>query len=273
MTHTLHHATILQPDTAVHFTRATLTSARPKALHTHDFYELFWVQNGAVRHHVQQGAVLLREGDLILMHPGQRHAVQGKGDHALIVSLCIHPDVFSGLSARHPGLLADVPDEPLPTHRGIRQLATLNQAALQLENSARDSLAAEAFLLPLLADLRARSTPPNAPAWLIHALHVANDPKVFRGGAAGLVAATGRAHAHVSRTMRAVTGHSPSEYINDIRMEYAARQLITDADPVRDIASACGVPNMAHFHKLFRARHGITPLQYRRSFQRDVVQP
>ena len=73
--------------------------------------------------------------------------------------------------------------------------------------------------------------------------------------------------------MRKHFGETPSDYINRIRMAHAARALTTDSDPVAQIAQDCGIPNMSHFHKLFRAAHGLTPLQYRQKFQRQVVQP
>lgn len=272
MTVILRHTDILLPGTQVHLTRATVTSARPKALHDHDYYELFWVQNGMVRHHTPKGMELLEEGSLVLLSPGQFHAIQGKGDHAMIVSLCIHPDVIAELLKRHPGVWPN-DSAPLRLQRNIKEMTVLNHAALSLENSKRDTLAAEAFLLPLLSDLSQAKAPIGAPVWLASAMDAADQPDVFREGAAGFVAQTGRAHAHVSRTMRKFTGMSPSEFINDIRMAYAARTLTTDSEPVGQIANDCGIPNMAHFHKLFRAHHGMTPLQYRQQFQRNVVQP
>jgi len=272
MTQLLRHADILQNDAMIHLARATLSTARPKALHKHDYYEVFWVQNGTVRHHTDAGTDRLHEGDLLLLSPGQSHAVQGKGEHALIVSISIHPDVVNDLNARHPG------SWPLGAHpskmfRDVRQLAALNHAALALEASNANALAAEAFLLPLLSDLQSNPAPKDAPDWLAQALQAAQTAPVFQEGAAGLVAQTGRAHAHVSRTMRKVTGQSPSEYINAVRMSHAARALTTDNEPVSQIAADCGIPNMAHFHKLFRTHHGITPLQYRQQYQRNVVQP
>lgn len=272
MTVTLHHADILLPGSKVHLTRATVTSARPKALHAHDFFELFWVQNGAVRHHLPTGMERLEEGDLILLSPGQSHGIQGKGDHAMIVSLCIHPEVVEGLRLRHADLWPISP-APVRVHRDIKELTALNHAALLLEASARDTLTAEAFLLPLLSDLKRLNAPTGTPEWLSQAITAAHRPEVFREGAAGLVAQTGRAHAHVSRSMRKHTGMSPSEYVNTIRMSFAARALTTDNEPVSQIAAECGIPNMAHFHKLFRTHHGMTPLQYRQQFQRNVVQP
>lgn len=276
MTKILHHSDILQDGGRIHLTRATLTPERPRALHDHDFFELFWVQNGKVRHHLPDGGDTLTEGTVTFLRPGQPHGVQGRGEHALIVSLCIHPAVIAGLAERHPSLNGHLfwsTDAPAQHHRDIRQLAALNHAAVLLERSARDTLAAEAFLLPLCADLTADSFPDDAPAWLTQACAAARDPDVFRDGSAGLVALTGKAHPHVSRMMRKYFGMTPSDYINQIRMTHAARALTTDADPVAQIAVDCGIPNMSHFHKLFRATHGLTPLQYRQKFQRQIVQP
>jgi AraC family cel operon transcriptional repressor len=273
---TLHHRDILLDRAQIHLTRATLTSERPKALHDHDFYEVFWVQNGTVRHHLPDRVETLAEGAVVFLKPGDAHGLQGRGEHALVVSLCVHPATVEHIGERHPSLRGNLfwsATGPALHQRDIRQLATLNHAAVQLERSLCDRLAAEAFLLPLCAELTADSFPGDAPAWLTSACAAAKNPEVFREGSAGLVALTGKAHPHVSRTMRKYMGQTPSDYVNDIRMRYAARALTTDAEPVSQIAADCGIPNMSHFHKLFRATHGATPLQYRQKFQRHVVQP
>lgn len=278
-TKTLSYAKILRPGQAAHITRTLLTSERPKALHDHDFYEVFWVQNGEVRHHLDGSKETLKEGALGLVRPGQRHGVQGRGDMALIVSVCLHPDVVDGVLARTPELQGRLfwhaGDRPLTLARSLGQVTRLNQLALQLEQGSGDRLAAEAFAVPLLSDLLVedRTAPETAPDWLRRACLAARDPQVFRDGAAGLVAQTGLAHSHVSRTMRRVMGQSPSEYVNALRMEHAARSLLSDSQLLPEIAEDCGIPNLSHFHKLFRAHHDCTPLQYRQRFQRAVVQP
>lgn len=276
MAHKLLHKDILQTGAQVRLTRATLTSMRPKDLHDHDFFELFWVLNGQVRHHLANGATTLHEGDIVFIGPGQKHALQGRGEHALIVSLCIHPDTVKSLAKRHPSLKGQLfwsHDGPVTAHRGIRQLAALNHAAVQLENSTCDTLAAEAFLLPLCADLTAHAFDSDVPPWLAQACTAAKSPEVFRAGSAGLVSAAGKAHPHVSRMMRKHLGLTPSDYVNQIRMQNVARALTTDNEAISDIAADCGIPNMSHFHKLFRAAYGQTPLQYRQKFQRQIVQP
>lgn len=275
----LRHDDILPTGQQVHVARAVLTTRRPAARHGHDFHELIWVQNGLVRHHLPDRTEDLTEGDLRFIRPGDTHALQGRGEAAMIVSVTLDPALVAGVLARHPGLVGGLfwstAPQPASARRDLRQMADLNQAALRLERSPRGALDAEAFLPPLCATLAAEvvTLPAGAPDWLAAACAAARDPRVFREGAAGFARVAGRAHPHVSRTMRRFMGQSPSDYINSQRMDFAARRLTGSSDPLAEIAADCGIPNLSHFHKLFRAHHRMTPLHYRRAHQQDVIQP
>ncbi len=271
----LHHADILPPGAVVALARATLSPSRPRHLHGHDFHEFLWVQNGTLRHHLPDGRSDIAEGGLLILRPGDTHALQGRGTETLVVSLTIHPDLVDALAARHPALARFLLSTPALHRRDSHQLAALNRAANLLDLSPRDTLSAEAFLLPLLSDLIAEqgNAPADAPGWLRAACAAAREPAVFREGAAGLVHRAGRAHPHVSRSMRRFYGQSPSEYVNAQRMAYAARRLSGTGDTLTEIAADCGIPNLSHFHKLFRAVHGTTPHQWRRTHQSDVLAP
>lgn len=267
------------PDDAFVFSRAELDTRRPPLLHSQDFHELIWVQNGTVRLHLDGTRIDLAEGDLLFISPDQLHGLQGRGEAAMVVSIAIRPGVIHAIGSRHEDLsgIGFWGDQARPwiAHRDIRQLAALNQAALQLERSPRRKLYLEAFLMPLLValDRPPAGLLPDAPAWLVTACAAAQTPDVFRDGAAGFVAVTGRAHPHVSRTMRKFMGLTPSDYVNTQRMDYAARKLTGTSDPLTEIAADCGLANLSHFHKLFLATHGETPQRYRRARQRELVQP
>lgn len=274
----LHQSAILSPGTAYHLTRATLVSERPRALHAHDFHELLWVQNGVLRHYDTSGHQDLPEGAVVFLRPGDQHGLQAKAEETLVVSLSIQSELIDALGDRHDNLRGhffwSTDQMPAIRHRDIRQLVALNHAALRLERSARTPLELEAFLLPLLTDMLDGATDHSGmPAWLAQACAAAEDPKVFREGAAGFARVAGRAHPHVSRTTRKFLGQSPSDYINARRMAFAARRLSGSTDSLAEIAGDCGIPNLSHFHKLFREHHGKTPQKYRKSHQRDVVQP
>lgn len=276
---TLRYNDFLGPNQICHLTRAQLDSKRPNPLHSHDFFELLWVQNGIVRHILPDGREDLREGDLIFVKPCDRHGLQGRGEAALVVSLSITPQVIDEIGRRNPNLKGHFfwSDRPRPerANRDIRELAAMNQSALRLERSSHSLLELESFLLPLFSSLldEVSELPPTLPGWLANACAAAKNPKVFQHGAAGLVAETGLAHPHVSRTMRRLLGKSPSEYVNGVRMRYAGLRLTGTDDTLPEIAAEIGLPNLSHFHKLFREHHGVTPSAYRRCFQKNLVQP
>jgi len=146
---------------------------------------------------------------------------------------------------------------------------------MKLETGPRSHLRIEAFVLSLIADLEgpSRLLPEDGPEWLLTACRAAERPEVFRAGAAGFVGVTGRAHAHVSRTARRFMGQTPSDFVNTIRMDHAARRLISTDDSLTEIARDCGIVNMSHFHRLFKSRHGATPRAWRARKQREAVQP
>mgnify|MGYP001792855348 CR=1 FL=1 len=273
----LSHTDILPKGDAFLVTRAMPSGKRPKALHSHDYYELFWIVNGRIRHRVNDRTEDLTEGDIVFIRPSDAHSLQGKGDEPHLINLAVHPKLISALAKRHPqldGLFFWSKDPyPVVVHRDMAQLSELSQALRGLDAAPRNALAAEALLSPLLAQLTAQTIPIPMPAWLASACKAAHSRTVFQQGAAGFVRAAGRTHAHVSREARKHLGVSPSEYINDIRMDYAARQLSASTDTLAEIAADCGIPNLSHFHRLFRDAFKLTPNAYRKRHQRDVIQP
>lgn len=276
-TRTLRANQIFQPGEAFHFTRTVLSRDPIRALHNHDYYELFWLQHGRAKHLINDTRQKLTEGDMLFIRPADCHGLQGQGDETHLVNIVFPAKLIAAIFERHPlnqRFFWANATLPAQVRRNSRQLADLSHRALQLEAGPRTALSAEAFLLALLAELanQAPQLPGDVPDWLVSACTAAHQPEVFRQGAAGLVQASGRAHAHVSRTFQRYFSETPSDYVNRIRMEYAARALTGSSDDLAQIATDCGVSNLSHFHRLFRDHHGTTPNQFRRQFQKNVVQ-
>ena len=70
---------------------------------------------------------------------------------------------------------------------------------------------------------------------------------------------------HYSRLFRQVYGYPPCQYLQQIRIEKAGRDLLSTLLPVGEIALACGFNDHASFCRVFRQTTGQTPLQYRNS--------
>ena len=70
---------------------------------------------------------------------------------------------------------------------------------------------------------------------------------------------------HFLRVFREITGCSPMEYRNHIRMEHA-KELLTDTDLLIDeISRRVGYASNVYFCDAFKARVGVAPSQYRKA--------
>ncbi len=72
--------------------------------------------------------------------------------------------------------------------------------------------------------------------------------------------------AQLRRKVHAITGKTPLNYINELRMARAAQLLVDEPDlNVGDVADRCGYDDMAYFARQFKQYHQMTPSQYRSS--------
>lgn len=59
------------------------------------------------------------------------------------------------------------------------------------------------------------------------------------------------------------TGQSPIDYLIRLRLEHARLLLRTTRLGIAEIAERCGYEDAAYFSRLFKQKHGLSPLQYR----------
>jgi AraC family cel operon transcriptional repressor len=252
--------------------------ARTTRLHRHDFPEIFWIERGKGRHYINGQVKNLNAGDLVCVRPEDRHRLEARDRHGFVlINLAYQPRMRAELLQRYPEelsfLLAANDSLPFRAELSSARMNQLRDGLSGLRRNVHSRLGLEHFLLGLhemllpaaVADL------PAMPNWLQHACEEVRRPDVFAQGVAGMVRAAGRSAEHLARTMRAVLGTTPSAYLNQVRMEYAARELRSTSRPIVDIILDCGLANLSHFYALFRAAHGTTPHVYRRRHQRLVA--
>ena len=74
-----------------------------------------------------------------------------------------------------------------------------------------------------------------------------------------------------SRYFKQRTGKNFSEYIVDIRLGHAARQLVDTTDSVSEICWMTGFNTLSNFNRLFRKRKGCNPTEFREKYQKTKV--
>ena len=74
-----------------------------------------------------------------------------------------------------------------------------------------------------------------------------------------------------SRFFKKHTTCTLSDYIIDIRLGAAARMLVDTTAGVSEICYACGFNNLSNFNRMFKARRGYTPRDFRAFFTKSRV--
>jgi len=70
------------------------------------------------------------------------------------------------------------------------------------------------------------------------------------------------------RVFRSCFDMTPVQYLTRYRLELACHQLRTTSLSVKEIAGRCGFDDAGYFGRIFRKYYGITPKDYRRSYDR-----
>lgn len=70
---------------------------------------------------------------------------------------------------------------------------------------------------------------------------------------------------YLSRTFKKYSGVNFSEYVQSSRIDYAKVLLATTADNIESVANKCGYSEVNSFRRMFKARVGISPTEYRNS--------
>ena len=74
-----------------------------------------------------------------------------------------------------------------------------------------------------------------------------------------------------SRFFKTRTGRTLSDYIIDIRLGSAARLLVDTTQNVSEICYSCGFNNLSNFNRIFKAKRGYTPRDFRTLFKKKRV--
>ena len=211
---------------AFHFARKTVPEAPPLIEHSHDYFELVLVEQGQVHHWINGVEELLCQGHLLFLRPSDTHALQGTpGTGGRILNVIFRKDTADHLLDRYPEEVAGRyfwQAGPLPATRRLHgpQLERAVNCLTMLETSRRNLARIETCLLSVITHVLDAGDAGNdrAPGWLLAACRAAREPRVFRRGAEGFLAAAGRSHEHVCRQARRHLGLSPTQYVNRIRL-------------------------------------------------------
>lgn len=74
-----------------------------------------------------------------------------------------------------------------------------------------------------------------------------------------------------SRFFKAKTGRTLTEYVLEVRLGNAARELVNTTSTIAEICYSAGFNNVSNFNRLFKRNKGITPKEFRQLYKKHSV--
>jgi AraC family transcriptional regulator len=138
-----------------------------------------------------------------------------------------------------------------------------------LEMDSASPLAIEGLVLEMLAEVSRRQVnlpDPTPPRWLARAEELLRESFAEHVTITELASAVGVHPVHLAREFRRFHHCTIGEYVRQLRVERACRQLNKTKAPLAAIAADAGFSDQSHFSRTFKRLIGMTPAEYRTNF-------
>ena len=258
-------------DPAFYLARYEFPPKRLIGLHIHEYAEIALIESGDGKQILNGSTLALKSGDLFLIRPDDCHSIESGKKGLLLANLAFPLDHAIHLENQYlpDHLLYFRSDEKLPwsTRLDDNSFAQIENLLKTLRGTVPDRFELDRALMNIFAILRkpyADLPLGQAPEWLRHACAEMHKPAHLLEGVPALVRFAGRSPEHTARVLREHSGSTPTEFVNRVRIEHAARLLCTTDKNILETALDCGFENQGYFHRSFKARYGTTPLAYRK---------
>ena len=251
--------------------------------HSHDFFELVYIQNGFCLHESSKASTLLVEGDLFLMPPGVEHRYLGTGQISIFNCLFLKSAIaqfdteLSSLPALNslfdPSSNAQFPK----VHLDLDERKQISRLLKQMVKDRKEMLigwqmSVKCQLVCLLVGVsrafQKHVTAPGEqnpyPNYVSSALRIINDRFSDPELSVSMIALeTGVTPDYLSRQFKILTGVGVQEYLRRYRFAKATELLISGSS-VSDVAFSVGFSSLCHFSREFKKELGVTPSEYAR---------
>ncbi len=261
-------------------------------MHWHDGIEIVRVEQGSMVCHVNESAHTLQAGDVCLINGRRMHrALDVDNSHCRYSVMIIDPAQLTRDDAVYERFIAPVlEDESLDYLLGTDCTGSAGEVC-QLMNQIMDLHATRppAYELEVIAlvhlvfkqvYLRQQALAAE------HVLHAASsDAATLRAMTSfiyshfaeritleDIASAGGVSRSKCSNMFRDLLDTSPVEFLNQYRLEAAARLLESTDDTISRISLACGFTQQSYFNRVFMRKYGCTPKQYRADSRASLEQ-
>lgn len=262
-------------------------------LHWHDYYELVIMVSGSGVYQCGTERFEFHAGDILLVESLKLHGVWNVTKEHTALCIFFHANaVVSGTSWVDRGFLAAFDHRKegvLPRIKADDASADLWAAFRRLTQEwfksadmPHDLLALKSRFFEVLYHLRENMEVRNTMAHEAPHVRATRERRVRtvldyiakhaheRISQSAVAQVAGMSTSRFRAFFKATTGWGYAEYLLDVRIEQAAKLLRDTRDSVAEVAQAAGFSDQSHLQRAFKARHGVSPLMYRKRHQGEA---
>lgn len=229
--------------------------------HRHELANVLFVLNGSFSETVDGRNEHCDRHSLFIRPPEERHSNEYDSAGARCLIIGIKPKWRESISP-----LSNVLERPRCLRGGtVAALGLRIYKELRLMDGA-SALSIEGLLLEICAQAMRHSisgTERRPPAWLEESRELIHAHFADHLTLGGIAKEIGVHPVHLARSFRQHHKCTVGEYVRNLRIEFARRELATSDTPLVEIAMAAGFCAQSHFSTGFKRHTGLTPAEYR----------
>ena len=251
-------------------------------LHTHNFYEIFYVNKGKAIHCVNGERIVVSSGACVFIRPWDVHSYDSLNYSEFQMTsvgfTCEEMEEGFRWSQFPPAMIT----EPgLPPHIMLNgyektefenKLKGIESHAKGIERKRYFRSVFPFFIYLICNKIRRAETKQLQvmPSWFSEVVEQMSQPENFVQGLPRLLDCISYSHEYIIRVFRKYLHMTPTEFINLRRINYAMGLVVENKYQITDICYMSGFNNLSHFYTVFKKQTGFTPNEYLKAYGENL---
>lgn len=224
--------------------------------HVHEFWEVFVVLDGNATLFIEDSAIKLHRGSIVLEPPGYRHRVQGE-DLVLLVWFLLDP--FQSPSKEEIPVFQDEENRFCLLSRMLYEVTIRQGANYRKIQNALINTMYEILVSWSQSDSENALFEGLIREMIFHVPDPAYDPSEY-------IKQSGYCADHFRRRFKKIAGRTPTDYLLHLRIEHAKSMLDMHHSysiSIKEVAAKSGFRDPFYFSSMFKKITGMSPSGYR----------
>ncbi|GKX29427.1 transcriptional regulator ChbR [Vallitalea longa] len=240
--------------------------------HSHDFYELFFVEKGTFIHYINNEKYYLPVQSIQFIYPEDRHCFSAKKDkETTITNLAFY---FSDLDDKcklfFNKIRQDNYNQEIPSVYALdyqwssifSKLNNLKQMPVEVQEYYFQSIIYD-YIFIYNINISNNQNNEIIPRWLHHAKEEIKEQDNLVIGLKKFIELSGKSQEHLTRQMKKYYHKTPAQWINQLRLEKMETLLLTSKMDILDIIYDVGFHNVSYCYSLFKKKNSLSPKDFR----------